>query len=160
MDKQISTAFLLTPEEDTILRVEAAKIGLSKTKMAQQVIKDWIAKLEDSTTIRQRITNISARIAEKSPNGKESLFDSLDKIISKSCDYIEIQVKLGDGDLLRSTETNRLDILKNNTLNSLTENIELINHFCETEALAPLTKLNAEEFACEIVKEYFETRTR
>lgn len=111
-------------------------------------------------TIRQHITNIASRIADKNPNSKESLFDALDKIITNSCNYIEVQVKLGGGDILGSDDTLRLEAKKKDILIRLTAEIETINFFCESEGLAPLTRLSSEEFAYDLAKEYYENRSR
>lgn len=154
-DGLISTAVLLTPDEDRVLRVEAAKAGTSKTKLAQKIIRDWAYNQKTPLTIRQRINVISKEIAVNGHEEREHLFDTLDRIVTGSCDYIEVQVKLSG-----VTEGNDLERKRQEVISKLNADIEIINNFCSKIGIILLTNSSAIEFAEDFVQGYFETRAK
>lgn len=155
--KNITTAFNLTPEQDKNFRIAAAKAGLSKTKLAQQIICNWLDS-ENTILIKQQIESICSQIASlNSSEETEQLYNTIDRIIAGSCDYIEMQVKLNTND-----DTNKNPILdeSDKIVNILSADIKIINDFCLSQGIPVLTQSAPTDFAMALVKEYFEDRSK
>lgn len=108
-----------------------------------------------NTTIAGRIENICAAIADQRVDNRNILLDTLDRIFSKSCYYIELQVKLNGGEFSNS-EPDKLA----NTLDTIRSDTQVINSFCESYELPRLTNDEPDVFAMDLVKEYFDNRIK
>lgn len=146
--KNISTAFSLSPHKDRILRIEAAKQGLSKTKFAQTIIEEWVDNATGAL-IRQRFENIASAISIFDGD-KDCLYDTLERIITACCDCMELGVKMNYAPSQELKEKYAA------VMDSLASDIKIINDFCDVRGLPGFIE-PAEEFAEELIKEYFQS---
>jgi len=110
--------------------------------------------------IRERIDKIVIQISGLNSEEKERYFKTLDRIFTNCCDYTGNQVKISA--LMDLGISKAMDLEKENTelLGDLQTDINIINNLCAAKGIEKLTESLPEDFAGEIVQEYFNNRRR
>lgn len=114
----------------------------------------------ENVPIKNRINSIASLANGAEPKIREVIFNALDQIITRSCDSIEIQAKLEAEGLYDLIDKSKLEARYSEIISSLNADIQQVNKFCLSQGLAVLSNLEPDEFAWEIVSEYFRHRTR
>lgn len=89
MKNTITTNVTLPADEDRVLKIKAAEVGLSKRNLATQITREWI----EEQGIKSRISDMITRIAQM-PNN-EKYFKAIEDLSSASTKLTECRVKRG-----------------------------------------------------------------
>ena len=89
MKDTITTNVTLPADEDRVLKIKAAEVGLSKRNLATQITREWI----EAQGIKSRISDMITRIAQM-PNNKK-YFQAIEDLSSASTKLTECRVKRG-----------------------------------------------------------------
>ena len=89
MKNTITTNVTLPADEDRVLKIKAAEVGLSKRNLATQITREWLV----AQGIKSRISDMITRIAQI-PNN-EKYFKAIEDLTTASTKLTECRVKRG-----------------------------------------------------------------
>jgi len=145
-NETITTNVTLPTDEDRVLKIKAAEVGLSKRSLTTQITREWIQE----QGIKSRISGIVQQVA-KMPNN-EKYFSAIEEL-SKSCPQLtECRVKRGIAEdfgkeykLLKKENLARAKIIAS---------LETLRQFTEIPEIDP------DVFSALFIEDYFKNRIR
>lgn len=85
--KNIMTNITLPEKEDRILKIQAAKAGTSKRKLATQITREWLQEQD----IKARISDMLNQISQMSDNDR--FFEAVEDLVDGSIKLTECRVQ-------------------------------------------------------------------
>ena len=85
--KNIMTNVTLPEKEDRILKIQAAKAGTSKRKLATQITREWLQEQD----IKARISDMLNQISQMSDNDR--FFEAVEDLVDGSIKLTECRVQ-------------------------------------------------------------------
>lgn len=85
--KDIMTNITLPEKEDRILKIQAAKVGTSKRKLATQITREWL----EEQNIKARISDMLNQISQMPDN--ERFFNAVEDLVDGSIKLTECRVQ-------------------------------------------------------------------
>jgi len=146
MEKMTGIGIELTQQEYHALNVEAAARGMSKRRLAQKIVSDWI-KENNPITLRGIISRIMEGI-KTNTSGEEQ-----DRLLNTVIDFSD-----GCATLVRMIITEKASgkpqDKKETLCNELEANRKVLNDFCLRLNLPQIPELPIEKLVFEYVEEY------
>lgn len=141
--KKITIPIELIEADDYFIKIEAAKQNLSKRKLAQKIVEEWIIDRKGGNRMKEKFTEIAHKSAQLPADESGKYEQAIDALIE-------------DGTNIFTGMTDKKDLL----LQRMAQNIEIIDNFCKKQGIEPLPTRNPEELAGMIVTSYFTSRSR
>jgi len=85
--KNIMTNVTLSEKEDRVLKIQAAKAGTSKRKLATQITREWLQEQD----IKARISDMLNQISQMSDNDR--FFEAVEDLVDGSIKLTECRVQ-------------------------------------------------------------------
>lgn len=146
MEKPVIVGVELTEQQDRNLRVEAAKLGLSKRKLAAQIIVAWLEE-HHVKTLREILNEIIEGIASKAANTQEKnkLLDTVSSFIDNCTELVSLTVKEDSTGIKQD---------KNAVRKKIKINLDEINEFCFKHNITLIPVHEIDNLAFDIMEEF------
>lgn len=146
MEKLITVGVELTEDIDRDLRIEAAKRGLSKRKLAAQIIVEWLEQ-NHVKSLREILDDIMVGIAANTADNEEKdrLFNTLSAFIDGCTKLVSLTIMESSTGIKQDMEVVR---------GNIRTNLEVINKFCKEHGISCLPEREIEDLAFDIVEEF------
>ncbi len=142
----VMTNITLSADEDRILKIKAAEVGLSKRNLATQITREWIQE----QGIKSRISDLISQIA-KMPNN-ERYFKAIEDLGTGCTRLTECRVKRGIADDF-GTEYSMAD-MEAVARGTVMASLETLREITEIPDVDP------DVFSALLIEDYFTNRNR
>ncbi len=138
----------LTESEDSALRIEAAKAGMSKRKFAREIIVNWLRE-NHIKSIKEIYNDILQGIINHAAGERRNyLLDTLMALSDNCAELVKLIIKM------ESAKSENDEELKIKISKKIESSLKTINDFCQTFQITPFPNKPAEVFAFEFINEY------
>jgi|LSQX01.2.fsa_nt_gb hypothetical protein len=146
MKNTITTNVTLPADEDRVLKIKAAEVGLSKRNLATQITREWI----EAQGIKSRISDMITRIAQMPSN--EKYFKAIEDLTTASTKLTECRVKRGIAEDFgyEYSMANKEAVARGKVVASL----DLLKDITE------IPKIDPDVFSALFIEDYFRNRSR
>lgn len=144
--KDIMTNITLPEKEDRILKIQAAKAGTSKRKLATQITREWLQEQD----IKSRISDMLKQVSQMPDN--ERFFKAVENLVDSSIKLTECRVQKSINEMFEKEYT------ANDTEEEMRKKMQ--NSLATLREVFAIPDINPDMLSAAIIESYFKQRTR